>query len=195
MTGQENIIKKISDDAAAVVDEIRSETRAKTDAMYAEAEKKCAEMRAEADAMIASRTAEIQRSRETVADLDIKKQLLGMRRELIDEVFDGVAGSLRKILGRKYPELISAMLRSAAEDGDVLVISANDADVITDEFVKKTAKAMGIKLSLDPSFGDFAGGIVLRSSGYDKNLTIEVETETLREEMETKVAELLFAGL
>ena len=195
MTGQENIIKKITDDAEAIAAEIRSDTQAKTETMYAEAEKKCDEMRAEATARIASRTAEIQRSRETVADLDIKKQLLGMRRELIDEVFDGVAGSLRNILGDDYIRLISAMLRSAAEDGDVLVISANDADIITDEFVQKTAREMGIKLTLDPEYGDFAGGIVLRSAGYDKNLTIEVETETLREEMETKVAELLFAGL
>ena len=193
MNGQENIIKKIADDADAVIASINSENEVKIKALRAETDRICAEIDAECKKQIASRTAEIAKSRETVTDLDIKKGLLGMRREVIDSVFDKVADAVRALPKEKYLAVIAGMIADSAEDGDVVIVSKADADIITADFVAKQAKKAGISLTLGKTFGDFAGGIILRSNGYDKNLTIEVETDILREEIETKIAELLFA--
>ena len=116
-----------------------------------------------------------------------------MRREVIDSVFDKVADAVRALPKEKYLAVIAGMIADSAEDGDVVIVSKADADIITADFVAKQAKKAGISLTLGKTFGDFAGGIILRSNGYDKNLTIEVETDILREEIETKIAELLFA--
>ena len=193
MNGQENIIKKIADDAASVVAAINSENEGKINALRAECDQKCAAIAADAERAIAARTAEIAKSRETVTDLDIKKGLLGMRREVIDSVFEKVADALHDLPKDKYLSIISGMIEDAAEDGDVVVISKADKKIITADFIKKVAAKLKISLSLADECGDFAGGILLKSRGYDKNLTVEVETEILREEIETKIAELLFA--
>lgn len=192
MNGLDNIIKKIGDDAQAVVDTIHSETAAHIEAINSETEKQCESIRAEADKQIAARIDEIARSRETVTDLDIKKGLLGMRREIIDSVFKKVADALHALPTEKYLALISGMLSDAAEDGDVVVVSEADKKLVTADFIAKESKRLKKKLTLADEYGDFSGGIILRSQGFDKNLTVEVETEMLREEIETKIAELLF---
>lgn len=193
MNGQDSIIKKIADDAQAVVDAIKSDTAAKIKALEEQTDKECDLMISEAKAQIESRTAEIKRSRETVTDLDIKKGLLGMRREIIDSVFDKVADALHAMPKQKYLGLISGMLAECAEDGDVVVVAKADKELVTAEFIAKESAKLKKALTLSAEYGDFSGGVILRSKGFDKNLTVEVETQTLREEIETKIAELLFS--
>jgi len=53
-------------------------------------------------------------------------------------------------------------------------------------------KQRGIKLTLADEFGNFDGGIVIKSRGVDKNFTFEVEIQLLKEELETQVAKEIF---
>ena len=102
---------------------------------------------------------------------------------------------VRNVPDKDYKNLIEGMLDSAAEDGDVVTISKNDAKVLTKAFFDSYSKKRGINLSLSKDLGDFKGGVVLSGGGVDKNLTLEVEIKLLREQTESEIAGLLFKGV
>ena len=91
----------------------------------------------------------------------------------------------------RYTALVFAMLQNA-EDGDEVVISQREKDIVTKESLEKFANEKGITLTLCDELGDFDGGIVIKSKGVDKNFTLDVETQLLKEELETQIAKEIF---
>ena len=83
------------------------------------------------------------------------------------------------------------MLRSAAEDGDVITVGKRQRDCLSDGDVAQVAGDKGITLTLAKISGDF-DGMILSGNGVDKNLTFEVEIALLREELETQIAKEIF---
>lgn len=135
---------------------------------------------------------EIVARRISVANLEAKKIMLGARRDVLNSAFDGAT---ERILGddETYLALIERML-SYADDGDVVCISERDKDRITENFISAIAAKRGIKLTLGGDYADIKGGVVLRGKNYDKNLSVDVEMQFLREEIEHVVAEELFGA-
>lgn len=58
--------------------------------------------------------------------------------------------------------------------------------------ISKIAKALNLNLTLSEEVGDFAGGIILRQNGCDKNMTIEMEFADIRDRFEAKLSNKLF---
>ncbi len=135
---------------------------------------------------------EIVARRISVANLEAKKIMLGARRDVLNSAFDGAT---ERILGddETYLALIERML-SYADDGDVVCISERDKDRITENFISAIAAKRGIKLTLGGDYADIKGGVLLRGKNYDKNLSVDVEMQFLREEIEHVVAEELFGA-
>ncbi len=135
---------------------------------------------------------EIVARRISVANLEAKKIMLGARRDVLNSAFDGAT---ELILGddETYLALIERML-SYADDGDVVCISERDKDRITENFISAIAAKRGIELTLGGDYADIKGGVVLRGKNYDKNLSVDVEMQFLREEIEHVVAEELFGA-
>lgn len=86
------------------------------------------------------------------------------------------------------------MIASAADDGDVVVISENDKNVLTKAVFDKISAKIGKKLTLSDTFGNFKGGVMLLGKGVDKNLTFESELALLRDEVEPEVAKIMFSN-
>lgn len=51
---------------------------------------------------------------------------------------------------------------------------------------------MQIKLTLDKEYAPIKGGVILVGKDYDKNLSLDLEMQTLREECESEIAAVLF---
>lgn len=154
---------------------------------------------AESDAKIAqfekttqSSFDEIVRRRVTVANLDAKKIVMTARKKAVDDLFDSAKESVFKMDKKQYLAIIENILKKFAEDGDTVIISELDKSRITKKFVDDTAKKLGIKLQLSKEFGDFKGGVILSGKNCDKNLSLDVELESIREESETQLANMLF---
>lgn len=135
---------------------------------------------------------EIIRRRVTVAKLDAKKLLMNARRQAVDNLFGAAKSQILAYDTKKYLELIANMLKKYAEDGDIVIICEADSKRITAKFVDEQAKALGIKLGFSKEFGSFEGGIILRGKACDKNLSLDVELASLREQEETQIAKMLF---
>ncbi len=194
MDGQQKIIDKILSDATHDAGEMLSEALKKAEALVAA---KQAEADAEYDLSVEeARKAgeEVVRRRLTVADLEVKKLLLSAKKQAVDEAFEE---SLKKLLAlpkEEYAALVGSMIASAADDGDVVVISENDKNVLTKAVFDKISAKIGKKLTLSDTFGNFKGGVMLLGKGVDKNLTFESELALLRDEVEPEVAKIMFSN-
>lgn len=194
MDGQQKIIDKILSDATHDAGEMLSEALKKAEALVAA---KQSEADAEYDISVEeARKAgeEVVRRRLTVADLEVKKLLLSAKKQAVDEAFEE---SLKKLLAlpkEEYAALVGSMIASAADDGDVVVISENDKNVLTKAVFDKISAKIGKKLTLSDTFGNFKGGVMLLGKGVDKNLTFESELALLRDEVEPEVAKIMFSN-
>ena len=194
MDGQQKIIDKIWSDDTHDAGEMLSEALKKAEALVAA---KQSEADAEYDLSVEeARKAgeEVVRRRLTVADLEVKKLLLSAKKQAVDEAFEE---SLKKLLAlpkEEYTALVGSMIASAADDGDVVVISENDKNVLTKAVFDKISAKIGKKLTLSDTFGNFKGGVMLLGKGVDKNLTFESELALLRDEVEPEVAKIMFSN-
>ena len=68
-----------------------------------------------------------------------------------------------------------------ASNGDTLIISKNDKDILTPQDVKDFCQKRKIDISIDKNSGDFLGGLILCGTGWDKNFTLLVEINSLRD--------------
>ncbi|MBQ7653337.1 MAG: V-type ATP synthase subunit E [Clostridia bacterium] len=192
MSKEEAIINKILSDANEKADAILKDAHDKASDLIAKANADGREKKRVAETEASLKIPELKRRSASVAELEVKKLALAARQEILGETFDKALEKLCALPNDEYLSIISAMIKAVAADGDVVVISSRDEKRITPAFIVKIAKEKGISLKLSSSFGDFKGGVILESSGCDKNMSFEVELASLRETLEPKVSSKLF---
>lgn len=187
MSGKEAIIDKILSDARAIVNSTLEEANsfcaqeiaiAQNDAKIYR-EKNMAESYAERE--------EIIRRKITVANLEVKKLILQAKQELISKAFAAAIDAIKSDIGG-YAKTIERML-TLADNGEVVTFSKQDKKLFDEKWL---ASHTDKKLVFNKNYGDFCGGIVLSGLGSDKNMTLEVELEALRNNYEPQIAEILF---
>ena len=191
MNGKQAIIDKIIGDANAKAEQIAAEAKAKTDEIAKKAEKAAEDIVAEGEAKKKAAFDTVVANAAVVANLDCKKALLTAKTNLIGGAFDCAAEILRADK-KKYCDLVGKMIASSAEDGDKVRVSEADKDVLDKAFVESVAKKRKIKITLDKEYAPIKGGVILVGKNYDKNLSLDLELQTLREECEGEVAKILF---
>lgn len=188
---KEAIIDKILSDARIKADAIIGEANEKADSIIAQAAEVCKAYIYNSKSETDAKVLDIEARSKTVAELDAKKLQLAAKTQIINMVFDRALDKLRNLDTERYRALVFAMLENA-EDGDTVVISQREKDIVTKDALNEFAKQRGIKLTLADELGNFDGGIVIKSRGVDKNFTFEVEIQLLKEELETQVAKEIF---
>lgn len=192
MNSSKVILDKIIGDNQKIIDENIQKAQATADDIIKLAEEEKQKAISEYKQTEKATYDEIVRRRVTVARLDAKKLLMNARRKAVDNLFNAVKTEILAYDKDKYLELVANMLKKYAEDGDIVIICKADEKRITAKFVEEQAKALNIKLGFSKEFGDFEGGIILRGKACDKNLSLEVELASLREQSETQIAKMLF---
>ena len=193
MNNKETIIQKILDDAQSVADgnikEAEKTAKQALDRAKREVEKYKSENATKADDLYKDA---LERS-QVVSNLDCKKLVHNAKKATIDKAFDEAIADIKKDK-KGYLGLIEKMISSCAEDEDEVVICEDDAKVITKKFIADLAKKTGKKLEICKEYGDFAGGVILSGKNYDKNLTLELELNAIRQDMESKISKILFGS-
>ena len=193
MNNKDAIIQKIIDDAGKVAEDNIREAEDTASQIIARARKEIDKF----DAANAGKTdalydEALSRSA-VVSNLDCKKLMLNAKKDVINVVFDEAMDAL--VADKKeYLALVESMISSCCEDGDEVVICERDAKVITKKFIGDVSKKVGKKLTLSQDFGDFKGGVLLIGKNYDKNLTLDLELDFVREKIESKIVDILFGG-
>lgn len=192
MAGTDAIINKILADAEEKASQIKTQSKIDCDEVIANAKSEAKKMMDEVLQNKQSVIDETVKRQKAVAELDAKKIVLKAKKDAIDEAFRLAKEKLNSLSSEKYFEVVSNMISTYAEDGDVVTVSAKDKKLITKAKLDKIASAKKIKLTLNKEYGDFEGGVILSGNGMDKNLTFDVELKTLRDEMETEIADMIF---
>lgn len=188
---KEAIIDKILSDANLKGDAIIGEANGKADEIISLAAKQCKDYLYQSKTEIDRLTLEIDERSRSVAELDARKLLLAAKTQVLDDVYAKTLEKLRNLDKEQYGALIFAMLENA-KDGDVVIISKREKDIVTKQSIADFAKKKGIKLTLADKFGDFDGGVIISENGVDNNFTLDVEVSILREQTETKIAKEIF---
>ena len=188
---KEAIIDKILSDANLKGDAIIGEANGKADEIISLAAKQCKDYLYQSKTEIDRLTLEIDERSRSVAELDARKLLLAAKTQVLDDVYAKTLEKLRNLDKEQYGALIFAMLENA-KDGDVVIISKREKDIVTKQSLAYFAKKKGIKLTLADKFGDFDGGVIISENGVDNNFTLDVEVSILREQTETKIAKEIF---
>lgn len=126
----------------------------------------------------------------TVATLDTRKIILQAKQEVIDNAFVVAKENILKDTA-SYQKFMTAEIAKYFENGDELIIGKKDT-ALDASFIKSLASATGKKIVVSKEAGNFIGGVIIKSAGFDKNLCLDTILKTKREEIEADVSKILF---
>ena len=184
---KEAIIDKILSDARLKADAIIGEAKNNADEIIADTAEACKGYIYNSKADTDKAVLDLEARAKTVAELDARKLQLSAKAQILDRIFARTLDKLKNLDKERYTALVFAMLQNA-EDGDEVVISQREKDIVTKESLAQFAKEKGISLTLSDKLGDFDGGVILSENGVDKNFTFEIEVALLKEQTEANVA-------
>ena len=190
MSGKEAIIQKIVAQANEKAAKLLEDAQGRATAVLQDATEQIEQSRKFADAKAKEDAAEVLRRRKSVADLEVRKYRLAVKQQMMDTAFSKAHQAVLNMDDKAYLQLISKLLAEYAENGEELTVSKRDAKRITQAVVDAAVADRKVTLSKVP--GDFEGGFVLSKEGYEKNVTLEILLQTLRQEIEPQIAAVLF---
>ena len=133
------------------------------------------------------------------AQLDMRKDLLKTKREMLDVAFKGSISTIRNLPFSEYSEAIKEMIMSSGFQGEAEIVFAKpDKEKFDLRFIEEmnaVLKAIGKDMSIKFSdeIGGFEGGFVLKGRGVEINNSLETLTKLVRDEAEPVAAKILFA--
>lgn len=188
--GKENIIADILSAAEADKAQVLSAARAQAEEIARADEAFCASLRAQTK-KTAQETEETEILRASArARMDTGKVLLAARQEEISAAFAAAEEAFRTMDKKKYFDFIVSLLDRWAEEGDTVVLAAEDAERVSERDIASYAAARGIRLSCRAD-GAFSGGVMLENDRYDKNLTVGMLLQEYRASHEAEIASVL----
>lgn len=187
--GIDNILDRIAVDSEKAAESITSEARAKATELYAE---RTAEAKLAAAALI--ETAEknaIERINhiKSTAALESRKLVLAAKREVIDEVFDDITSTFRKLPKEEYAAFLAGVAAKSSEKGTLFFanIDYDVADKVR-EYLKDKPQYKVAKTTVK----DISSGFIIKYDNVRIDCSIDAIVENMRPELETIVASKLF---
>ncbi|MEW6382325.1 MAG: V-type ATP synthase subunit E [bacterium] len=122
-------------------------------------------------------------------------EVLRLKNQLIDEVFDKAIERILQLEDRKYLDIIARYLAENLTFGvDTLIISQKDHGRITQDWVnallKKTRKE-GLRLKIVTSH-DIQGGFILRGEKAEIDCSLQQIIADKKEELKPEISRVLF---
>ena len=113
MKGIDNIVKAILDDAKTDVDATKKQTKEQIkqlkDKSKAEVQRQIAALEKETE----KKSVELKRREKTILDVEIRRNNLMVKREMVNEAFDTAYSSLCNLGDADYAEIVSNMMLNA----------------------------------------------------------------------------------
>ncbi len=188
----EDIKKKIETDARTEAEDILEKFRTQADELLSEAKGESQKLETKLQEKISSEENEVRRRRSIVADLEVRKLMLGARRELIDMTFAKALEALSATPGDRYVSFMTELLVSSVVSGDEEVFLCKGEKNLDQKWIDDINAQRKFSLTLSPDRVPAAGGFVLRRGRIDVNCTWELLLGWAREEMEAEVVNRLF---
>lgn len=191
------IATKIVEDARQAASALLRDAHVKADALQAQSDARIAERREQA--LVGAR-ADIEAQRDhmlRMAALEQRKEMLAMKRELIDQTFEEALARLCAMPLEQERALVRELLLRVAQGGERIACSQASAQLYSAAFLADVNAALagnGARgaLTLSPERRALRGGFVLLGEGVEVNVSYEALLRGMRGDLETEVAARLF---
>jgi V/A-type H+-transporting ATPase subunit E len=192
----EDILRKIGDDAEAEADSLFLIAQAEADGIREKALRQADELRSELLEKAKSRAKGHADRVETLAALDVRKDILKQKKSLIEECFVMAENSIRSLSPEEYLAFLEPLLVEAVESGEEEIIpSSAHKSILSSAFLDSLNAKLGPqkgRLRLSNESGDFSGGFILRDGRKETNLTLKSLIASKRDGLEPQIARILF---
>lgn len=141
---------------------------------------------------------EVHRRSQLMTRLDSRKNILAVKRKVIDEVFDKARTALDTLDESRYEALVTKIVVNGSETGtEKLQVPEKDLKRYKDGLLNKLNTALKEagkigELTLDETPASFKSGVMLIGEMSDVNGSFDVLIDDAREKYEREVAEMLF---
>ena len=141
---------------------------------------------------------EVHRRSQLMTRLDSRKNILAVKRKVIDEVFDKARTALDTLDESRYEALVTKIVVNGSETGtETLQVPEKDMKRYSDGLLNKLNAALKEagkigELTLDETPASFNSGVMLIGEMSDVNGSFDVLIDDAREKYEREVAEMLF---
>ena len=194
----DRIVQKIMEDTDIEVQKIRAEADGEIGAVKAGTEKSLGEIEQKAEEDAVKEAAEAKRRIISRVQAEMRKEFLAEKQELIDEAFQKALRSIVELNEEKYSALMKKLLLESVEAGDEEIIVAerdkgrNWDTLISDVNRELSAQNRKGALTLSQETREMMGGFVLRKGKKEINGDLRLIIESMREELEFEVAQILW---
>jgi len=193
MVDSKFFVEHIDANANTAAQAIRDASTLEEREKFARLEKELAELEAQNAKKAQIDATQIASAGHAKAKLDAANVILSAKKQALDAA---ISAARERILNRTdnvYSEWIGKLIAAHAQSGDTVVAAKADTKRITRSFIEKLSAKLKISLSLSDKTHRGVGGILLQNSGYDKNLSLDALLESLQEEFESDILQMLFA--
>ncbi len=135
----------------------------------------------------------------TSAHMEGRRQILGAKEELINEVLEEARRELTELPREQYARVLQDLLLVAAGgEEQELILSPRDREGLGPQLVeevqaRRQEQARAGRLVLADETRPLDGGFVLRQGGVELNYSFAALLRSRQEELESEVAHILFA--
>ena len=185
MSGLDNILNKISDDAKKKADEVVKNAE---DLANIKAKEITDAAENEAAKLIESAEAEALRVKERISSgvaLDIRNKKLAAKQESIEKVFEKALEILNDMERQEFEKFLMGYLKSAN-------IKETDEIILPDRYKSIDLKKINPHLTLYQGDRVISGGFVLVSGGIERNNTFAALLDFYRGDLEPLIIQKLF---
>ena len=191
------IIEKILEDARQSASKTLAEARETVEKMRVKAEEESAARKQAAREKARKAAEEQRRTMMRMAELDQRKELLSMKRRLLDETFGGTLARMEAMNPAEARTFMTRKLLEAAQGDETLAVSPRQAEIFDEAFVDQVNRLLSengvpgqLARRVDQSVSD--GGLLLQRGGMTVDLTYRSILNEIRPSLEAQAAELLF---
>ncbi len=198
MAGVDKIKEKILRDSEEKAAEIIASAKTQADEIHKKAQATAAAKATDLQKKAENEVSDKKRIINSMAELEIRNQILNAKQNIIEKVFAAALDKLSSMEINEYKSLLKAMMLKAVISGEEeVILSQRDKELLGAGFVSEAnallsqnGKLGALKLSNDAA--NIKGGFLLRSKGMEINNSFEALLKMHRDDIEPKVAELLF---
>lgn len=130
-----------------------------------------------------------------VAEMEAKKDVLGLKQDMISAAFDKAQEKLASMQGQDYIDFLAKLAAQAAGSGEgELILNSRDSAAIGAQVVQQANEKLGGKavLSLSKEIRDIAGGLIVKAGGFEVNCSVESLVASCRSELASQLAKIMF---
>ena len=190
MQGKDAIIEKIINDANQSAKMILDDASKIATERKQDAENWASEYSSAQKKQVEKAFSDIVDRRKIVANLDVKKNILKAKQDVISDTFSLVVKKMQGLDKKEYLKFVTKLIEKNADFGDKIVLSSDG--VISKDEILALNVVKEKNLTIDSKRGDFVGGVMLVSDKCDKDLSFRSIVEDKKEELYSFVVEGLF---